>query len=763
MQENQQLIKRDIQTGGYNNIYPNTYIDLVSDRANGMPLNEIISGYNSYFVPWAYSVQETRLQVPSSVRRKGLFLTYVNPEDTVVIEWYNSDNIDDNSFQSDENWNKASTAEVNADSLNPEDLSIEKSKLQFADRQYNPKAFSGKAYKILRKNLVIVQGVTKNILDQSMIDSANTIYVIRYDFDLNDSTITIPEGCILDFQGGSFNNGIVVGNLNVRSDKTCFYNVNFDSATITDEIIQYKYFYNENEQEDTFQKVIDLAIINRKNIDLNGLSLTIGKTINIDRKIDGIYKEYFVISNGTLVIEENTNCFSTRIENNYPVSQLLKLENVKFITSNENNIASYLLYRNKLLRVAINNCDFIGVKLLMMPVNGNGDFVQSIYVNNCNIRNVRGIWCECYGTLIDCRFTGNIVEHFNGINDSDSVWILADNQEPLDTRATNRIWIINNLVEFVDTAIIVSKAALLLVRDNYFENKKTDIISLSSEIPDMIISITGNTFYGDTSIYRIKLNAAYQAIVTNNMSIGSLVFAPSKSICNLKAIDNYVIGDESSNSSVFNPLVVKGGESTPTEVTLGPNTPVYPGTLICNNNIRKTNLTSLNWALQLCTKFGISSAATFQKLWSFECVPTFSGKEGEDLNLYRAWGMYGPDLPDGDVTKWGGNTKNSPVQYPFILNVYGTLSQTFQSLSVIDSGSIAEYSNQREYIRSWNSYTNKWSEWKELVTINSGTTEQRPKLGDGGRAGFIYFDTILNKCIVWNGTSWINLDGSPLM
>lgn len=108
MQENQQLIKRDIQTGGYNNIYPNTYIDLVSDRANGMPLNEIISGYNSYFVPWAYSVQETRLQVPSSVRRKGLFLTYVNPEDTVVIEWYNSDNIDDNSFQSDENWNQGS-------------------------------------------------------------------------------------------------------------------------------------------------------------------------------------------------------------------------------------------------------------------------------------------------------------------------------------------------------------------------------------------------------------------------------------------------------------------------------------------------------------------------------------------------------------------------------------------------------------------------------------------------------------------------------
>lgn len=54
----------------------------------------------------------------------------------------------------------------------------------------------------------------RNILTPVMINQPNTIYEIRYDFDLNNTEITIPEGCILDFQGGNFSNGIL------HTDKT---------------------------------------------------------------------------------------------------------------------------------------------------------------------------------------------------------------------------------------------------------------------------------------------------------------------------------------------------------------------------------------------------------------------------------------------------------------------------------------------------------------------------------------------------------------
>lgn len=52
----------------------------------------------------------------------------------------------------------------------------------------------------------------KNVLTQNMVSKTNTIYIIQYDFELNGAEITIPEGCVLDFQGGSLSNGIVKGN-----------------------------------------------------------------------------------------------------------------------------------------------------------------------------------------------------------------------------------------------------------------------------------------------------------------------------------------------------------------------------------------------------------------------------------------------------------------------------------------------------------------------------------------------------------------------
>lgn len=80
-----------------------------------------------------------------------------------------------------------------------ENLSV----LKFADRPFSPDRFSGKGYKILRRN--IIDG--KNILTQDMVNQPHTIYVVQYDFDLNGAQITIPENCILKFDGGSLSNG----------------------------------------------------------------------------------------------------------------------------------------------------------------------------------------------------------------------------------------------------------------------------------------------------------------------------------------------------------------------------------------------------------------------------------------------------------------------------------------------------------------------------------------------------------------------------
>lgn len=77
---------------------------------------------------------------------------------------------------------------------------------------------------VLEMNMV--KGV--NTLTQSMINKANTIYIIRYDYVLGEE-ITIPSNCVLEFNGGSLSNGV----LNMNHSQVNAPNVKvFDSVKI---------------------------------------------------------------------------------------------------------------------------------------------------------------------------------------------------------------------------------------------------------------------------------------------------------------------------------------------------------------------------------------------------------------------------------------------------------------------------------------------------------------------------------------------------
>ena len=52
----------------------------------------------------------------------------------------------------------------------------------------------------------------RNLLTPIMMNQPNTIYEIRYDFDLDGETIEMQEGCTLKFEGGEFTNGAIISN-----------------------------------------------------------------------------------------------------------------------------------------------------------------------------------------------------------------------------------------------------------------------------------------------------------------------------------------------------------------------------------------------------------------------------------------------------------------------------------------------------------------------------------------------------------------------
>ena len=104
MKHTQQLIKKNSQDGRYEDIFPKTFTDAVKDKESGKSLIDILSSFNMYFLSYNGSRELTRLQVPLSLRKTGLWITYVLYDKTVVTEWYAGEAIDDNSWKNLSNW-----------------------------------------------------------------------------------------------------------------------------------------------------------------------------------------------------------------------------------------------------------------------------------------------------------------------------------------------------------------------------------------------------------------------------------------------------------------------------------------------------------------------------------------------------------------------------------------------------------------------------------------------------------------------------------
>ncbi|WCF57391.1 tail hyaluronidase/tail fiber [Bacteroides phage PhiCrAssBcn1] len=104
MKDIQQLIKKNSQEGRYEDIFPKTFLDAVIDKESGTTLTDILSSFNMYFLSYTGSRETTRLEVPMSLRKQGLWITYVLYDGNTITEWYGINAVDDASWQDGNNW-----------------------------------------------------------------------------------------------------------------------------------------------------------------------------------------------------------------------------------------------------------------------------------------------------------------------------------------------------------------------------------------------------------------------------------------------------------------------------------------------------------------------------------------------------------------------------------------------------------------------------------------------------------------------------------
>ena len=148
--------------------------------------------------------------------------------------------------------------------------------LKFKDKVYDEANFSGKGHKILRKNIQTIDGERKNVLTQDMINEPNTVYEIKYDFDLNNTKFVIPANCILKFNQGSLKNGTIKGdNTLLKCDIANLINIKLEGI-FSNDIYKLSWF-TDNSSDDintlALQNIVDNQTIAYICIDIS-LNLT---------------------------------------------------------------------------------------------------------------------------------------------------------------------------------------------------------------------------------------------------------------------------------------------------------------------------------------------------------------------------------------------------------------------------------------------------------------------------------------------------------
>jgi hypothetical protein len=127
-----------------------------------------------------------------------------------------------------------------------EDLTERSGKIKFKDRDTS----KGKGFIILRTGKSLTEQMTQE----------NTIYEVRYDFDLNGEILNIPTNSILKFNGGTIINGTVNGdNSIIEANYGVFNNITFGGTWAQREVYAEWFRVGNITDSEIINKAVDFA------------------------------------------------------------------------------------------------------------------------------------------------------------------------------------------------------------------------------------------------------------------------------------------------------------------------------------------------------------------------------------------------------------------------------------------------------------------------------------------------------------------------
>lgn len=654
--------------------------------------------------------------------------------------------------------------------------------LSLKDREYNPSEFSGKGYKILRKNIIEIEDensnkVNKNILTQDMINEPNTIYEIRYDFTLGED-ITIPENCILQFDGGSISGAYTLtgNNTNIVAGLVKIFGTNIILAGIWNTEESYPEWFGAV-SDGTADDTIPLQkVINSFNVIILTSRYRVTDTITISARKAIIGKNryttviIFDIAGNSNIVLFNVTCKDLELKSfsaqatygTWPISdnrygiflknttQLsLKMSEVRIVAFN------YGLEVIRLITSYFNDCYVVKCNDGLI-VRASTDVLTTTRFNNCYIsQNLRNITLE-NGSLIDISFIGCTMEgscYYNFLDKGQNMNIVFDNCY---TEA-NSCGIDYNGGKVTDTENI---------RDTVFESI-TDGSSYKYQ-HTCVLSITNSIIGGSNNLNHLTKCIKSDAGVLNIQNNKFTRFSSLISLTN-----NYsVVAGQPKYTIIFNGTYMY---STPPSLfedeTLLPNASIVDITYTTNQGTyRRETPTSIqrNYSIDFINSFKNGIFTGFGYNGTINRVLAIKNNGDCVVAIDKNMSIFGKQID---------HNTGSPYYYIGNYNGVCIVNETHKNINDITT----HFNNNGGDYKTTGAFliSNDTASDSGLFVIHKdsdGTTDSVKverltapyKHGSDGRPtlrdiyynkGFCFFDETLGKPIWWTGAKWVNSMG----
>lgn len=708
--------------------------------------------------------------VPYKARKIGQIITFLNPaskwglyqfQGTSILQW-NELSLWNDFFNLDSYVIKRILPDEE-DLTKLENDGKGNSYLSLKDREYNPDEFSGLGKVILRKNIMEVETeeygkVKKNVLLQDMINKPNTIYEIRYDFDLLGKNISIKKGCVLKFEGGKIKNGSII-----------FNEVSIQSAL--------SYIF--------------------ENIECKG------------KVLGSIPVEYF----GTFAYDSTSIDLAVSLKNIYSISNIAQLGEGRYYTRESSIEINSLIGKGKnssiieFLNIKNNTAGFRFGKTIGGPENRTwNNYIAGVQIE---IKDVGAVGTSVVEINNVTRSTLERVTLIN-FNYRKSEY----NAEELNTPETcsNCALVLNGSSELVDVSnytfiadipIFVKKSCdFFSLRKGYLECSKLGFAGIHGLPLGTNSEISGGLDIAH-GLYGIHFTAkSYDTFRTYYTNIRIEQLRPGGA--------NIYLNAQVPIISMSLNCISLSDTTKGIEIEGNANCSLFCNNIICL--IDKYDLFDIKneKAVLKCSNFSVNSAKKFENVTGVTILNTgdYSVKSTFTINkdpititsyfcntltVKRDCITIERPVLISNTTYINSVLYSSIFKYNSILldfNVYdGGIIATmklslhiedgkFTKLSIIeDKLKLSKYidfkinvdkyldiyikSGANNLLYNFSGINFESSDKLSLVKPTSGITSQRPTL-TSTEEGFEYYDSTLKKKILWNGTEWTNMDGASL-